>query len=181
MPAFHLVQVASFRLGSGSGVASQRWLRERHRLRGRRGACTMASSRRASSNRAHNSSRASYSDAPGRKRRQRWPRTGGRGPVAAIVHESLATNGLVFPFESDTRQPAPATSDYRYGVITRWTSTSGFITEAGTGQSWFVSQDSTPGGSGMAAGTRVTFTDRHSPRPGKRYPEAFSATDAADH
>jgi hypothetical protein len=66
------------------------------------------------------------------------------------------------------------------GVVTRWDpgSTSGFIT-AGDGLSWFVSDRNTvshnnTGIGPLPVGTHVTFVGRPSPRPGKKYPEAFT-------
>ncbi|MEV0824698.1 hypothetical protein [Nonomuraea rubra] len=62
------------------------------------------------------------------------------------------------------------------GTITRWLpgETSGFITDSGS-RSWFVSRDSLPAGdTSLPKGTRVRFHGRPEPKPGKRYPEAFS-------
>jgi hypothetical protein len=70
----------------------------------------------------------------------------------------------------------------RTGRITRWSDTSGFATERGTGQSWFVSRDSLPDGHGsLPVGTTITFTGSPSPKPGKRYPEAYTIRVEAGH
>ncbi|MFI7642329.1 NYN domain-containing protein [Nonomuraea sp. NPDC049400] len=71
--------------------------------------------------------------------------------------------------------PIPGGGELR-GTITRWDpgATSGFITDT-VGQSWFVSRDSLPGGrTSLPKGTLVRFSGRPKPKPGKRYPEAFS-------
>jgi cold shock CspA family protein len=74
------------------------------------------------------------------------------------------------PFSAPVRvsqQPAAA-SGRRRGIITRWDSgeTSGFITEAVTGASCFVSRDDLPAGArALTPGTSVTFTGSPRPRP----------------
>ncbi|WP_202638937.1 NYN domain-containing protein [Bailinhaonella thermotolerans] len=73
----------------------------------------------------------------------------------------------------------PASGDRRTGQITRWQAgdTAGFLTEEKTGQSWFVSRDDLPADKpALPVGTRVSFTGRPHPAPGKRYPQARSVT-----
>ena len=89
-----------------------------------------------------------------------WPL---RYPFAAPVHGST---GEV------QRGAGP-----RQGTVTRWNpgDSSGFITETGTGASWFASRDDLPDGTpALQPGTPVTFTGSPRPKPGKRYPQAHT-------
>ena len=73
-------------------------------------------------------------------------------------------------------QIGPAGEGSRRGVITRWQTgaTSGFLTDS-EGLSWFVSRDSLPDGrQELSTGIEVTFAGMPKPKPGKRYPEAYS-------
>lgn len=63
-----------------------------------------------------------------------------------------------------------------HGVVTRWEAgaTHGFITDR-TSRSWFVSHDDLPDGlAALDPGTAVWFTGSPKPKPGKRYPQAYS-------
>jgi uncharacterized LabA/DUF88 family protein len=98
--------------------------------------------------------------------------------------DDLLTTGLApgwplrYPFTEPVHvAPAQAgpSPGRRQGTITRWNpgETSGFITEAGTGISWFASRDDLPDGiSALPPGTLVTFNGSPRPVPGKRYPRA---------
>ena len=87
---------------------------------------------------------------------------------------------LRYPFATPVRKPqgeAAQASGRRQGTVTRWGpgDTSGFITEAGTGASWFASRDDLPSGTtALPPGTSVTFTGSPRPKPGKRYPQAHT-------
>jgi NYN domain len=92
---------------------------------------------------------------------------------------------LRYPFTTPVHiaavQAGPS-SGRRHGTVTRWIpgQTSGFITEAGTGASWFASRDDLPGGvSALPPGTLVTFNGSPRPAPSKQYPRAY-AIRAAD-
>src|SRR5262249_4361858 len=85
---------------------------------------------------------------------------------------------LRYPFTTPVQiapaQAGPSTGR-RQGTITRWNpgDTSGFITEAGTGTSWFASRDDLADeGSVLPPGTLVAFSGSPRPAPGKRYPRA---------
>lgn len=63
-----------------------------------------------------------------------------------------------------------------YGVLTRWEpgATQGFITDR-DGCSWFVSRDDLPGGlAALEVGVNVWFTGSPHPKPGKKYPQAYT-------
>lgn len=63
----------------------------------------------------------------------------------------------------------------RHGRISGWKGTAGFLVETGTGVSWFVSRDSLPDGlDELPVGTTVTYAGAPRPKPGKRYPEAYT-------
>jgi cold shock CspA family protein len=62
------------------------------------------------------------------------------------------------------------------GVVTRWAdgATHGFITDRER-RSWFVSRDDLPEGlSALDEDTDVCFSGSPHPKPGKKYPQAFS-------
>jgi hypothetical protein len=76
------------------------------------------------------------------------------------------------------RQDLAATggSPHRTGRITRWIpdATNGFATDT-EGRSWFVSREDLPGGKlYLPLGTEITFSGLPNPRPGKKYPQAYS-------
>lgn len=78
---------------------------------------------------------------------------------------------LVGQMQAGSAGPGP-----RRGVITRWQpgATSGFLTDS-DGLSWFVSRDSLPAGrQDLPTGAEVTFAGMPKPKPGKKYPEAYS-------
>ena len=63
-----------------------------------------------------------------------------------------------------------------YGVITRWDAgaTQGFLTDRER-RSWFVSRDDLPGGlAAIDVGVHVWFTGSPHPKPGKKYPQAYT-------
>lgn len=71
---------------------------------------------------------------------------------------------------------APTRPNRHTGVITKWDAgaTHGFIT-ATDGMSWFASRDELPDGRmSLPLGTAVTFTGSPKPKPGKKYPQAYS-------
>jgi hypothetical protein len=62
------------------------------------------------------------------------------------------------------------------GIVTRWApgATQGFITDL-QGRSWFISRDHLPAGlAALDEGTHVKFSGSPNPKPGKKYPQAFS-------
>jgi uncharacterized LabA/DUF88 family protein len=87
---------------------------------------------------------------------------------------------LRYPFTTPVHTAATqagTSSGRRHGTITRWIpgQTSGFITEAGTGASWFASRDDLPDRvSALPPGTLVTFNGSPRPAPGKQYPRAYA-------
>lgn len=94
----------------------------------------------------------------------------GLAVTPASTRTSAATR-TESPAPSRPAQPRPA----RHGEVTRWKpgETYGFIT-TDSGQSWFASRDSLPGGRlELPEGTRVTFTGSPKPKAGKPYPEAL--------
>jgi hypothetical protein len=102
-------------------------------------------------------------------------------PLSDLLAAGLTPSWpLSYPFVIPASMPQPAAvaaSERRRGTITRWEAggTSGFITEAVTGASWFVSRDDLPGGAqALTPGTSVTFTGSPRPKPGKRYPRAYA-------
>jgi hypothetical protein len=112
----------------------------------------------------------------------------GYGVALDLSRQCIEATGLVIsqpvPKPKDgSRRHKPAGKQAagnppRRGVITRWPpgETCGFITEDGTGVSWFVSRDDLrPRAGGLPAGTGVIFNglpDRF--EPGKKYPRARS-------
>ncbi len=106
--------------------------------------------------------------------------------------DSLLAAGLApdrplrYPFTAPvhiaTAQAGPS-SGRRHGTISRWRpgETSGFITETGTGASWFASRDDLPHEvSALPPGTLVTFNGSPRPAPGKRYPRARAIRAVSD-
>ncbi len=66
------------------------------------------------------------------------------------------------------------------GTVTRWEpgQSQGFITDR-DGRSWFVSRDDLPEGmTALVVGTRVWFSGSPHPKPGKKYPQAYSVRTA---
>jgi hypothetical protein len=100
-------------------------------------------------------------------------------PMGDLLAAGLAPDWpLRYPFTAPVHTAAPPaapSSGRRRGTVTRWApgETSGFITEAGTGASWFASRDDLPEGvSSFPPDTPVTFSGPPRPVPGKRYPRA---------